>query len=219
MRMDTKTLCAKYAPYDHRKRLDAIFRDFDRVLITSSFGTTSAILLHQLHKVNSDHPIHFIDTTYHFSETHDYRRKLTEDWNLNVKRVLPPKVENKHTFLSWTWTYAPDDCCDVNKVVPMQGLKETHDVWISGMIGGTNENRKNMPIFKHDGEILRFYPFIDMTAQEAEWYKIVNELPEHPMESQGYGSIGCSHCTKKGAGRAGRWAGSGKSECGLHKIG
>lgn len=217
--MDIEALNTKYAAYDHRQRLEAIFQDFDRVLITSSFGTTAVILLHYISKVKPEHPVHFIDTTYHFEETHQFRRALTDRWNLNVLQVLPPKIENKYTLLTWSWTYAPDDCCEVNKVYPMEGLKNKHDVWISGMIGGTNANRKEMPIFKHDGQIMRFYPFIDMTPEEADWYKIANDLPPHPMEAEGYGSIGCTHCTKKGAGREGRWSGTGKTECGLHKFG
>ncbi|WNJ18823.1 phosphoadenylyl-sulfate reductase [Pontibacter sp. G13] len=216
--MDIKTLCEKYSPYDHRKRLEAIFRDFDRVLVTSSFGTTSAILLNLLRKVKPDHPIHFVDTRYHFPETLEYKEELTRKWNLNVVSVQPPKNEHTFTQLNYTWAHQPDLCCHLNKVDPLEKVKETHDVWISGMMGGTNDNRKTLELFKEDKGMLRFYPFIDMSLQEAEWSRVLYELPQHPLELKGYGSVGCKHCTHKGAGRAGRWVGFDKTECGLHAF-
>lgn len=107
----------------------------------------------------------------------------------------------------------------VNKVAPMETLKKSHDIWISGMIGGLSESRKKQEIFEWDGQMCRFYPLVDMSAQEAEWYRIAQEIPAHPLESRGYGSVGCQQCTVKGQGRSGRWAGTGKTECGLHLFG
>jgi len=216
--MELKTLCATYAPLSPHERLERLFEDFDRVLVTSSFGTTSAILLHHLHKVNPHHPVYFIDTTYHFPQTHAYRRQLSQMWKLNVIHVHPSSIENLDTLLKWTWTYAPDECCEVNKVEPMNELKSGFEVWVSGMIGRSTRQRGKLDIFAHDGSILRFYPFLDMTPQEAEWYRLVHELPRHPLEEMGYGSVGCTHCTQKGAGRSGRWKGKGKTECGLHNF-
>ncbi|MEL7533532.1 MAG: phosphoadenylyl-sulfate reductase [Bacteroidota bacterium] len=216
--MDTKTLCADYAPYDHRERLEKLFRDFDRVLITSSFGTTSAILLHFLHQVRPDHPVHFIDTGYHFLETHQYRETLSQEWGLNVVTVRPKANEHNFTRLDYTWTYQPDSCCFVNKVSPVEKLKESHDVWISGMIRGTSANRKNVPLFKESNGIMRFYPLADMDPEEAQYYNYMHELPDHPLKDRGYGSVGCTHCTQAGEGRSGRWSGSVKTECGLHSF-
>ena len=95
--MDTKTLCEKYSPYDHRKRLETLFEDFDRVLITSSFGTTSAILLHLLQQVQPEHPVVFIDTKFHFNETHRYKNILSEQLDLNVLSIVPKSNENQFT--------------------------------------------------------------------------------------------------------------------------
>ena len=217
--MDIKALeivNAEYKCLEPKDRLKRIFKDFEQVLATSSFGTTSAILLHLIHKVKPKHPIYFIDTRFLFRETYKYRQELIERWKLNVVSVNPKMNEHDHTALDWTWTYQPDACCHVNKVEPLTRLKSRHDVWISGMIGGTTKLRSEMPMFKHDGEILRFYPLIDMGEQEAEWYKLIYELPKHPLEEQGYGSVGCEQCTLKGTGRSGRWAGKEKTECGLH---
>ena len=214
--MDLKTLCEKYSPYDHRSRLEKVFRDFDRVLVTSSFGTTSAILLHHLQQVQPEHPVVFIDTKFHFGETHRYKNTLSEQLGLNVLSIVPNRNENQFTEMDYTWAYQPDDCCYVNKVRPIDNLKKTHDVWISGMIGGASNTRKDLPIFREKDGIIRFYPFIDMTEEDAYYYRIVNELPTHPLEGKGYHSVGCTHCTRPGAGREGRWTGFKKTECGLH---
>ena len=135
---------------------------------------------------------------------------------MNVVPVLPGTIENTYTQMYWTWAYDPDTCCAFNKVSPLKHLKSTHEVWISGMVGGTTHTRKQQSVFKHDGEILRFYPFIDMSEADAQMYMQVYELPIHPLVDEGYGSIGCTHCTAKGEGRSGRWAGKEKTECGLH---
>ncbi|MDX2246409.1 MAG: phosphoadenylyl-sulfate reductase [Bacteroidia bacterium] len=213
--MDLKTLCETYSPYNHRERMNAIFRDFDRVLITSSFGATSATFLHLLHKTRPEHPVYFIDTKYHFTETIKYKHELEKMLKLDIRAVAPKSNENAYTQMDYTWSYEPDACCYVNKVLPVEALTASHDVWVSGMIGAS-ETRRNQPLFQMKGGILRFYPLIDMTEEEAHYYRIAYDLPEHPLESEGYSSIGCTHCTKPGASRSGRWAGFNKTECGLH---
>lgn len=214
--MDIKTLSEQYAKYDQRKRLEAVFRDFERVLITSSFGTTSAILLHMLAKIKPEHPVYFIDTGYLFRGTHMYKDQLASLWNLNVVSIHPKRNEHDFTRVDYTWMYEPDSCCFVNKVMPLDKLKAEHDVWISGMTGGTTDHRKSLNVFKASNDILRFQPLIDMSPEEADWYRVIHELPEHPLEAAGYGSVGCVQCTQKGEGRAGRWVGFNKTECGLH---
>lgn len=122
------------------------------------------------------------------------------------------------TKVDYTWAHHPDLCCHFNKVMPMEELKQGFDVWISGMIGGTTSQRSQKSIFRQDHDILRFYPLIDMDATEAQAYKLVYDLPTHPLEIKGFGSVGCSHCTRKGQGRKGRWSQFNKTECGLHII-
>jgi len=214
--INIKTLCDSYSQANHRERLVGLFRDFDRVLVTSSFGTTSVMLLHLVHQIKPDHPVYFIDTGYHFQETHDFIERLKRQWNLNVVYVGPKRDEQTWTRKQRLWEKDQDMCCGINKVNPLTRLKRSHDVWVSGMLGGTTELREELPIFVEDGDIIRCYPFIDRTEAEAAIYKRIHKLPSHPLEALGYGSIGCSHCTQRGEGRSGRWADSTKTECGLH---
>ena len=216
--MNPNALHERYAPLSYRERLARVFADFDRVLVTSSFGTTSAILLHLLHQVKPAHPVHFIDTNYLFKETHAYREVLTKRWNLNVVPVRPGDNAHQYTRMDYTWAHQPDACCYINKVAPMQRLKAEHDIWVSGMIGGLSEQRRQRKIVEWDGEMYRLYPFIDMDAEEVHFTRVVQELPPHPLEGRGYGSVGCVQCTRKGQGRNGRWAGQNKTECGLHRF-
>lgn len=217
--MHLTTLQTRYAALSYRERLAQVFQDFDQVLVTSSFGTTSAILLHLLHQVRPQHPVHFIDTNYLFKETHAYREELTRRWGLNVVPVRPGYNAHMYTRMDYTWAHQPDACCHINKVAPLQRLKAKHDIWVSGMIGGLSEQRRKRSVVEWDGEMYRFYPLIDMGADEAHFTRIVQELPAHPLEGRGYGSVGCVQCTHKGQGRSGRWADQNKTECGLHLFG
>lgn len=217
MTYDLKTLCASYAQVDYKARLERVFRDFDRVLVTSSFGTTSVMLLHMLQEVAPGHPVHFIDTTYHFPQTWQYAETLVKQLGIHVVTVSPDGNLNGLTRQQRAWQSDPNFCCYVNKVRPVQSLRQQHDIWISGMVGGLDPLRRHLPMFDSQADIVKFYPFIDMEKDEAEAYKIIYDLPDHPLEAEGYGSVGCLHCTSKGEGREGRWVGKAKTECGLHK--
>lgn len=199
-------------------RLAKLFEVFDseRVLMTSSFGATSVVLLHMLSKIKPDHPIYFIDTGYLFPETIRYREQLIEKLKLNVVDVKAKANHHRFTQENLTWKYTSDLCCFINKVGPTEKLKEGKEVWISGLLRFQNANREKLRVFEQRGEILKFHPIIDMTEEEVQTYCLIYELPLNPLVYQGYGSIGCTHCTAKGEGREGRWLNSSKTECGLH---
>jgi len=76
--------------------------------------------------------------------------------------------------------------------------------------------RARLDIFEQRGDIIKFQPLVDIDEGEFLYHLDFHKLPRHPLEKEGYGSVGCTHCTKKGQGRDGRWSGSGNKECGLH---
>lgn len=200
------------------QRLEEIFRQFDpeQVLVTSSFGTSSAILLHMLSKVRPEHPVYFLDTGYHFEETIRYKNQLIEQFGLRVIDVHPDVAKHAVTRAEKTYQSKPDLCCLVNKVAPMEPLKANHKIWLSGLFKYQNANRENFQFFEQKKDILKCYPLLDMSPDEVKAYYYLNEIPEHPLIPQGYDSVGCTHCTSKGKGREGRWAGLEKTECGIH---
>ena len=188
-----------------------------KVLLTSSFGTTAVFLLHLFYRNNIRQPVHFLDTTYHFEETLAYKNQLARLFGLTIINLHPEEWKNKFTRENKLWETDPDLCCSVNKVEPMLTVKNQADVWVSGLMAWQNETRKNLDVFQWRDGVLKFYPIIDVTEEEAQTYLQRYDLPEHPLKPLGYESIGCKHCTFKGRGRAGRWAGQAKTECGLHK--
>lgn len=200
------------------QRLEQLYDHFpeEEVLLTSSFGTNSALLLHMISRFRPTQAVHFIDTTYHFSETLRYKHELARKWNLKVVDVRPDRHLNAYTRERQSWEQEADLCCAVNKVAPLDEVKASHKVWISGLMAAQTRFRSGLKVFEPQGELLKFHPLIDLTEEDALRYRSFYRLPAHPLQAKGYGSVGCVHCTQRGEGRSGRWKGQAKMECGLH---
>ncbi|AEE53710.1 phosphoadenylyl-sulfate reductase [Haliscomenobacter hydrossis] len=207
-----------FGPLNFEERIQRLYDFFEEkdVLMTSSFGASAAFMLRLVSDNRPNQPIHFIDTTYHFPETIAYKEELTKLYNLNVVEVLPDPTQNALTRDEEWWKDHPKMCCSINKVVPLDPIKADHKVWISGLMSYQTDFRSHLRIFEQQGDIIKFHPLIDLSEGDYLYWSSLYKLPKHPLESQGYGSIGCTHCTQKGKGREGRWAGTGKTECGLH---
>lgn len=216
--IDLELLNEKYQELSPIERVRQLFVDFHEgdVLFTSSFGTSSVYLLFLLHKARPNHTVYFLDTTFHFDETFAYREQLRSMYNLNIVDMLPEKAANEKTHKEETWRDNPDLCCDINKVQPLDKVKRLHKVWVTGLRKDQSDTRANKTIFEHDGDIIKFYPIIDVHHDMVRAFSVANHLPEHPLVKFGYDSVGCRHCTQPGKGREGRWAGKEKTECGLH---
>lgn len=200
------------------ERFEQLYEIFNQseVLYTSSFGTNAAFLLNLVSKLRPTQAVHFIDTGYHFKETLTYKKELTSSLNLKVTDIHPDEYLHSYSKEHKLWETDPDTCCHVNKVLPLEIIKDDYRVWISGLVGFQSEFRKNLNVFEEQDGIIKFYPLIDITELEYKSSKIRYNLPEHPLKSQGYDSVGCTNCTFKGENRSGRWKGTGKVECGLH---
>lgn len=215
---DTNDLNSKYGNLTYIDRLKLLFSEFDpsKILVTTSFGSTSIVLLHLINKVAPGHPIHLINTGYLFQETLLYKQQLIEEFGLNVIDVHPKKRSHEFSSKHKVWENNPDFCCFINKVEPLRDLKQAHQIWVSGLLRFQNENRSGKQFFEMQGDLLKFHPILDMSGDDLNLYRSIYELPAHPLSFKGYGSIGCVHCTKKGTGRQGRWEGTSKTECGIH---
>ncbi|MCG8318898.1 MAG: phosphoadenylyl-sulfate reductase [Cytophagales bacterium] len=207
-----------YTSLTPRERLEKLFSEHDeaKILVTSSFGSTSVVLLHMLSQVKPGHPIHFVNTGFLFQETLDYKKQLIEKLGLKVINVKARENRHRFTRENQSWRFNHDLCCFINKVEPVNELRASYDVWISGLLAFQNANRSKTRIFEPKKDIVKFHPIIDMTAAEVSLYMTIYELPSHPLVAEGYESIGCTHCTRKGKGREGRWFDKTKTECGLH---
>ena len=193
-----------------------------RIFVTSSFQTHSIPLLHMLDRTGVQVPIYFLDTGYLFPETLSYKDRIQELISLPIHplRSEIPKHLQRDNEGALLFTSDPDRCCYLNKTLPLEPILASHDIWISGVRRDQNANRKRMKEEERTPNgVLRFHPLLDWTAKDIYAYIKQHELPRHPLENQGYLSIGCEPCTRKHdlqSERDARWAGLNKTECGLH---
>jgi len=211
-------LNASYQELNPIQRLQKVFSDFnhDEILVTSSFGTTSGILMSMVSKAAPGHTIHFIATTFLFPETLAYKNTLIEKLGLNIVHILPDVEDNTKCRDTNLWTSDVDKCCNLNKVKPFDPYKKNKTVWVSGLLMNSTPFRANLNIFERRNGIIKMHPNIDTTASQFDMYLFDNGIPPHPMIAEGFSSVGCTHCTLAGTGREGRWAGQDKTECGIH---
>jgi len=211
-------LNARYHNLSPEERVVQLYEDFapEEVMLTSSFATNSAFLLH-LFSLHAPHQlIHFIDTGFHFPETLKYKEQLTELYHLKVEDVYPDNYQHEYSLKEGLWNSDPDLCCSINKVEPLHDIKENYTVWVSGLIRWQTEHRANLDIFEYRSGMIKFYPLLDVTKEQRDAYIRDHKLPFHPLVAEGYSSVGCTHCTKPGDDRCGRWVDTEKLECGLH---
>jgi phosphoadenosine phosphosulfate reductase len=207
-----------FTPLGFKERIKKLYDYFpeEAVLYTSSFGTKSVFLLHLISQIRSGQKVHFIDTTYHFPETIAYKEKIGKQLGLRIIDIRPSDRENTITREDRWWIEHPKMCCSINKVVPLEPFVARHKVWISGLMSYQTDFRSRLRVFEEQGDIIKFHPLVDIDEGEFLYHMDYHNLPRHPLEQHGYGSVGCTHCTAKGEGREGRWKGKEKSECGLH---
>lgn len=209
---------ARYHNLSPEERVVQLYKDFapEEVMLTSSFATNSAFLLH-LFSLHAPHQlIHFIDTGFHFPETLEYKKKLTELYHLKVEDVHPDDYQHEYSLKEKLWNSDPDFCCSINKVQPLHDIKENYTIWVSGLIRWQTEYRANLDVFEFRSGMIKFYPLVDVTKEQRDAYIRDHNLPFHPLVAKGYSSVGCTHCTRPGDDRSGRWVDTEKSECGLH---
>lgn len=211
-------LNAKYQRLGFEERIRELYRDFDpdRVLVTSSFAGTSACFLHVVSRIRPEQEIAFIDTGFHFPQTLRYKQYLVDLFRLRVVDLRAEAWKHAFTAADRSWANDPDFCCSINKIEPLEAIKSRYHVWISSLMRWQTEHRASLRILEERRGILKFNPMIDVTRAERDAYIREHHLPFHPLAVQGYGSIGCIHCTAPGEGRSGRWADRPKTECGLH---
>ena len=216
--IEIKALNTKYKPLSATERIKQLYKDFDvtDVMLTSSFAATSAFLLKLFSEINQKQEVFFIDTGYHFEDTLTYKEQLTKQYGLNVTSISALKEEHDFTQKDETWKKNPDFCCSINKVRPLDVIKNKYKVWVSGLMEWQSDHRSTLDIFELRGDILKFYPLLDITKEQRDAYIEQHNLPFHPLVAQGYHSIGCKHCTVPGEDRSGRWNNNPKTECGLH---
>jgi phosphoadenosine phosphosulfate reductase len=206
-----------------RTVLEAAVETFgDRLALVSSFGAESAVLLHLASKVKPDIPVLFLDTGMLFGQTLDYRRQLAAKLGLRDVRDLRPAYQDLATAdpQAKLWQTDTDACCHVRKVLPLDRALAEFDGWVTGRKRFHGGARLALPVVEQADHQVKFNPLANWTKEDLDAYAAEYDLPAHPLVAQGFPSIGCWPCThpvEDGEDvRAGRWAGSDKTECGIH---
>ncbi len=190
--------------------------------VVSSFGTESAVLLHMVASVDPSVPVLFLDTGKHFPETLAYRDTLVKRLGLTNLIVLSPDADalKAKDETGLRWSYDPDGCCEIRKVKPLEKALEKFDASITGRKGFQSSTRNGLPRFEVEEDRLKINPLANWKKERLDAYFAEYDLPRHPLETEGYPSIGCAPCTSKVAKgedpRSGRWKGWDKTECGIH---
>jgi phosphoadenosine phosphosulfate reductase len=201
-----------------------LHRRFGRAAVVSSFGAESAVMLHLTSEVAESTPVIFLDTGKLFDATLRYRDTLIERLGLTDMRSVRPHPASlaQADPDGALWQRDPDRCCDQRKAVPLDAALAGFDTWISGRKRFHGGSRAALPITERTpGGRTKINPLAGWSAADIAAYLREHELPRHPLEAEGYRSIGCVSCTSPvGADaplRAGRWAGLTKTECGIHR--
>lgn len=192
-----------------------------RLAAIASFGTESAVLLDLVARVDPALPVIVIDTGELFDETHAYIATLTAHLGLTgVTLVRPDPAEI--AAAAELWQNDPDRCCSLRKVAPLARASQGYAALIDGRRRAHGFGREAVPPVELRAGVLRLSPLAGLDDADIGAAFAARALPRHPLERDGYRSIGCWPCTRPVApgepARAGRWPGAAKTECGIHTL-
>ncbi|MDQ2827064.1 MAG: phosphoadenylyl-sulfate reductase [Actinomycetota bacterium] len=181
-----------------------------RLCLTASMN--DAVLIDLAVKVEPSIEVVFIDTGHHFPETLETLELVRSRYGLNLTVVSPE---------AGAAALGPDGCCSVSKVALLERGLAGHQAWMSGLRRAEAPTRATAPIVGVDLRgLVKVNPIATWTDEDVAGYIADNDIPVNPLLYQGYPSVGCQPCTfpvAQGADpRSGRWAGSERTECGLH---
>ena len=187
---------------------EAVDRHGDGLVMLCSFQKEESVLLDELVLLKPDVRLVTIDTGVLFGETLATWREFEERFRVRFD------VEDASTG-DWT---GPEHCCGAAKVAALERALAGSSAWITGIRREQSPSRADaQPVERDERRAMeKFNPLVDWTERDL-WARIAErDLPYHPLHDRGYASIGCAPCTQPGDGRAGRWAGTDKVECGIH---
>jgi phosphoadenosine phosphosulfate reductase len=194
------------------------------IAVVSSFGAESAVLLALVAEIDPATPVLFLQTGQHFAETLAYRHELAASLGLtDVRDIGPTRAERTGNDPDdELWRYDPDACCRFRKVMPLERALAPFRAWVTGRKRHQALTRVALPLVERVDGKTKINPLADWTAAQVEAEMVRRALPLHPLSLEGYPSIGCAPCTRAVASgedpRSGRWAGTGKTECGIHRL-
>jgi phosphoadenosine phosphosulfate reductase len=184
-----------------------------RIAIAASMADT--VLVHMATQIDPDVEVVFLDTGFHFSETLVTLRRAQSRYRLNlrVERAAPDAPD--------LFEVGTDGCCAARKVALLDRALLDKDAWMTGVRRSDASTRSTTAIVSRDNRgLVKVCPLATWTDDDVARYVALHDIIVNPLHYEGYPSIGCWPCTEPVLdgedARAGRWRGSGKTECGLH---
>jgi phosphoadenosine phosphosulfate reductase len=202
--------------YSAEEILALVVRDFPgKVSLACSFQKEESVMLDMLFALEPKARVFAIDTHYLFPETYELWREVEQRYDTKVEVFKGAPVEDK------LWERNPDLYLAVAKVAPLNEALLDLDCWITGVRRDQSPTRANAPKLGWDAahELWKANPLADWSDERCWAYIRERGLPYNALHDRGYESIGDTHSTLPGAGREGRWAGTDRTECGLHVPG
>jgi phosphoadenosine phosphosulfate reductase len=193
--------------------LSAIERHGQSAVLLCSFQKEESVLLDEMLRISARPDavkVVTIDTGVLFEETLKTWRVFEERFGVTIE-----VQDASSTGQPWS---GPEHCCSAAKVAALERALKGAEGWITGLRREQGPTRAATELIEHDDRrsLVKYNPLAHWTEKDL-WRRIhERELPYNPLHDQGYESIGCAPCTQPGSGRDGRWAGTDKTECGLH---
>ena len=205
------------------------FKDRE-VVATTSFGMEGCALIDMVARQGTPIRVIYLDTMFLFPETYALRDRMAARYPWlrfeNHGTRLTPEAQAEQ-YGPELWRRDPDRCCALRKVEPMRRALAGVDVWITSLTRSQSRDRSTLQVVEWDGayELIRVSPLAGWDRRRVWEYVRANDVPYNELHERGYPTLGCTHCTSPvhGSGpgeysRSGRWAGTDKTECGLHVL-
>jgi phosphoadenosine phosphosulfate reductase len=194
-----------------------------RFCVTSSME--DAVVAHLASRALPGVDVVFLDTGYHFPETIGTRDAVAAVMDVNVITLTPAQTvaEQDAQYGGKLHDRDPDLCCALRKVAPLEAGLKGYDAWATGLRRDESPTRANTPVVSWDArrQKVKIAPIARWTQDDVEAYVAEHGVLTNPLLTDGYASVGCAPCTRRVLegedARAGRWAGTGKTECGIHQ--
>lgn len=185
----------------------------ERLVFLCSFQKEESVILDELLALAPHTRVVTIDTGVLFPETLATWKRFEDHYNVHIDVEDASNPERP-------WT-GPEHCCTPLKVAALEHSLEGADAWVTGIRREQADTRAGAELIEPDAKrpgVMKYNPLAFWTEKDI-WNRIFERgLPYHPLHDQNYASIGCATCTQPGSGREGRWAGTDKTECGLHVV-
>ncbi len=197
-----------------------------KLTMATAFGAEGCCLIHLLAEIDPQVRIFNLDTGYQFPETLALRERIRERYGVDVELVRPEQTvaEYEEEHGGPLYRHRPDQCCNDRKLVPLRKAVAGYEAWVSAIRRDQTPDRAAARVVQWDAKfgLVKVNPLFNWTRKDVWTFVLKHDVPYNPLHDQGYPSIGCWPCTAPAGNgadeRSGRWAGTGKKECGLHVI-